>query len=146
MKKTNYIYSIALFISLLGLSACGGEDDPTAQELAFAKLSGSWNLTNGGSVVIDGQDASLNFSGFSFSFTDGTYTTANAGDLFRATGTWIWQDEDAQRLSIDDGKSITIVNLTENQFVFTFTSDGAGGVANSGEGIAGNYTITVIKP
>lgn len=144
MKKTKYIY-IVVFIGLLGFCACGGNDDPTAQELAFEKLSGSWSLSNGGSVVIDGQDASLNFSGFSFSFTDGSYNTANAGDLFRATGTWTWADEAAQRISVDDGKSITIVTLTEQQFVFTFASDGTGGVANSGEGIAGNYTITVNK-
>lgn len=145
MKKINYIGSIALFVCLSLLCSCGGDDDPTAQELAFEKLSGTWSLSSGGSIVIDGQDASLNFSGFSFSFTNGTYSTANAGDLFRASGTWTWQDEEAQRLSIDDGKSITITSLTENQFVFTFTSNGTGGVANSGEGIAGNYTITVNK-
>ncbi|MCE7996432.1 MAG: hypothetical protein HEP71_30925 [Roseivirga sp.] len=144
MKRIKYIYSVVLIISLLGLS-CGGDEDPTAQELAFEKLSGSWNLGNGGSIMIDGQDASANFAGFSFSFTDGTYSTSNAGDMFRATGTWTWADEEAQRISVDDGKSITIVTLTEQQFVFTFTSDGTGGVANTGEGIAGNYTITVNK-
>ncbi len=145
MKKLKYIFSAVVIVSILGLCACGDDDDPTAQELAFEKLAGTWSLANGGSVVIDGQDASLNFSGFSFSFTDGTYTTANAGDLFRATGTWSWQDEAAQRITIDDGKTITITTLTEQQFVFSFTFNGTGGVANSGEGIAGNYTITVNK-
>lgn len=145
MKKLKYIYSAVLVIAILGLSSCGSDDDPTAQELAFEKLSGTWNLANGGSIMIDGQDASLNFAGFSFSFTDGTYSTANAGDLFRATGTWSWQNEAAQSITIDDGKTITIATLTEQQFVFTFTSNGTGGVANSGEGIAGNYTITVNK-
>lgn len=145
MKKLKYIYSAVLITGILCLSGCGSDDDPSAQELAFEKLEGTWSLANGGSVVIDGQDASLNFAGFSFSFADGTYNTSNAGDLFRATGTWSWQDQQAQRITIDDGKSITITTLTEQQFVFSFTSGGTGGVANSGEGIAGNYTITVNK-
>ena len=135
-----------MVVMLPWMSSCSGDDDPTAQELAFEKLAGSWDLTSGGSVIVDGQDASLNFSGFSFSFTDGAYSTVNGGDLFSATGTWVWQDEEAQIITLDDDKDITIVSLTENQFVFSFTFNGTGGVVNSGDGIAGNYTITVTKP
>lgn len=144
MKK-QYISTILLSLVILFATACGGEDDPNAQQLAFEKLSGSWDLSQGGSVIIDGQDASANFVGFAFSFTDGGYTTTNAGDLFRATGTWQWVNEDAQTLSVDDGKTITITALTETNFIFAFTSDGGEGAANHGEGIAGNYTITVNK-
>ncbi len=147
MKKQQIhapIYILLLsFIIILSTTACGGDDDPTAQQLAFEKLSGSWDLSQGGSIVIDGQDASANFTGFAFSFTDGSYSTTNAGDMFRASGTWQWTDEAAQQLSIGDGKTITIVDLTETSFVFSFTSDGNAGAANHGEGIAGNYTITV---
>lgn len=145
MKTTKHRYTLILLLvsSIIFTTACGGDDDPTAQQLAFEKLSGSWDLTQGGSIVIDGQDASANFTGFAFSFTDGSYATTNAGDMFRATGTWQWVDEEAQSLSVDDGKTITIMSLTETSFVFTFTSDGTGGTANHGEGIAGNYTITV---
>ncbi|MCE7996783.1 MAG: hypothetical protein HEP71_32785 [Roseivirga sp.] len=148
MKKQSIHRQIPRLIVLLtfiiiSTTACGGDDDPTAQELAFEKLSGSWDLTQGGSIIIDGQDATANFTGFAFSFTDGGYSTTNAGDMFRASGTWQWTDEEAQQLSVDDGKTITIVTLTETSFVFTFTSDGNAGTANHGEGIAGNYTITV---
>lgn len=145
--KNPYTYIQTLFLSCLIIlaTACSQDDDPAAQQLAFEKLSGSWDLSQGGSVIIDGQDASLNFAGFTLSFTDGSYATTNGGDLFRATGTWQWADEEAQTLMIDDGKVITIVSLTETAFVFTFTSNGSGGVANQGEGIAGNYTFTVNK-
>jgi hypothetical protein len=140
--KTKYISTYTLLFVLFIVSAlsCGGDDDPTLQDLAFEKLSGSWDLSQGGAMIIDGQDASANFVGFAFSFTDGGYTTTNAGDLFRATGTWEWADEAAQQLNIDDGKVLTIQELTETQFVFSFTTNGVGGAAN---GIAGNYTITV---
>ncbi len=108
-------------IVVIVFASCGGDDDTTALQLAFEKLSGSWDLSQGGSIIIDGQDATANFTGFAFSFTDGSYTTTNAGDMLRASGTWEWTDEEAQQLSIDDGKTITIVTLTETLFVFTFT-------------------------
>ena len=139
-KKHTLLYTLLSTLFIISALSCGGDDDPTAQDLAFENLSGSWDLGQGGAIIIDGQDASANFVGFAFSFTDGGYTTTNAGDLFRATGTWEWTDEAAQQLSIDDGKTITIVELTETRFVFSFTTNGVGGAAN---GIAGNYTITV---
>ncbi len=147
MKNIKLIKTITFLFTLGILSAmsCGSEEDPSAQQLAFEKLAGSWDISQGGSIVIDGQDATANFTGFAFSFTDGGYTTTNAGDMFRASGTWEWVNEEAQELSIDDGKTITIITLTETLFVFSFTSDGNAGTANHGEGIAGNYTITVNK-
>lgn len=139
MKK-QFLYTLLLSFAIIFTTACGGDDGPTAQQLTFQKLSGNWDLNQGGSIMIDGQDASANFVGFTVSIADGTYSTTNAGDLFRATGTWQWVDEEAQQLSIDDGKTISIADLTENTFVFNFTTNGSGGAAN---GIAGNYTITV---
>jgi hypothetical protein len=139
-KKHTLLYTLLSTLLIISALSCGGDDDPTAQDLAFENLSGSWDLSQGGTVMIDGQDASANFVGFAFSFTDGGYTTTNAGDLFRATGTWEWADEEAEGLLIDDGKVITIIELTETQFVINFTTNGVGGSAS---GIAGNYTITV---
>ncbi len=141
MKTITFLFTLGI----LSAMSCGNEEDPSAQQLAFEKLAGSWDISQGGGIVIDGQDATANFTGFAFSFTDGGYTTTNAGDMFRASGTWEWVNEEAQELSIDDGKTITIITLTETLFVFSFTSDGNAGTANHGEGIAGNYTITVNK-
>ncbi len=142
--KALYKYIIVILVLSIGLS-CGGDDaPPSAQEMAFERLSGSWDLTQGGSIVVDGVDASLNFPGFSLSFTDGGYNTTNAGDLFKASGTWDWADQDAQRISLDDGKLVTIITLTEESFVFTFEF-GGGGQANLVNGTSGNYTISVNK-
>ncbi len=87
----------------------------------------------------------FNYPGFNLSFTDGAYNTSNAGDLFKAIGTWDWSDEDAQGILLDDGKLITIVDLTENRFVFSFQFSGSGGQANLIDGTSGNYVITVNK-
>ncbi len=143
--KALYKYLIAILVLSVGLS-CGGDDaPPSVQEQAFERLSGAWDLTQGGSIVVDGVDASLNYPGFTLSFTDGAFNTTNAGDLFDATGTWEWADTDAGTIQLGDGKLITIINLTETEFEFSFQFNGTGGQANDIDGTAGNYVITVNK-
>lgn len=106
--------SLILIISLL-FFACGsdGASEPSAQEAAFAKLSGQWTMGSSGSIILDGQDISLNFANFSLSFANGTYQTTNAGDLFSASGTWEWVNENARQLILDSGEEVNIQNLTE---------------------------------
>ncbi len=129
--------------SVLTIS-CNG-DDPQAQtrnEIAFEKLSGNWTLGATGSIKLDGADVSLNYPGFSLSFTDGGYSTQNAGDLLSAVGTWQWVGEEADLIRLDTGEQVTIQEITESTFSFSFTSNGTGGEA---AGIAGVYAITVVK-
>lgn len=134
-------YLLAI-VALFLITSCGSDDPstPTAQAEAFEKLSGSWTLGATGSITVDGQDVSLNYPGFTLSFTDGGYRTTNAGDLFSATGTWSWVDDSANRITLGTGEEVTIISLTETRFQFSFSFDGA--IAT---GIAGNYTITVEK-
>lgn len=144
MKSRIRRYSKSLFIlSLVSVMvSCNGDDSPTAQALAFEKLAGSWDLSQG-SIMVDGQDVSLNYAGFSLSFTDGNYMTTNAGDLFSATGTWEWIDQEARSLRLQDGKEVTIGTLTETSFVFSFSFTRP--IANLESGTSGSYTITVNK-
>jgi hypothetical protein len=84
-----------VILMLVMVSSCGKDDPSTPDErdLAFEKLSGSWTLGSTGGVTVDGQDVSLNYSGFLLSFTDGAFTTINAGELFNASGNWSWANE-----------------------------------------------------
>ena len=143
--KIRYIHTIllALAISLMSTS-CNPDDgpaDPRATEIAFEKLAGQWTLGQFGSIKVDGADVSANYPDFGLSFTDGSYTTTNAGELFNASGTWDWSDESGRTVDLDDGKIINIQQLTPIKFVFSFTkSDGP-----VRAGVAGNYIITVEK-
>ena len=147
MKRIITYLLPVLLIGWSGLLSCENDDPavPSAQDEAFEKLSGDWDLENGGSILLDGQDVSLNYAGFSLSFADGTYQTVNAGELFDASGTWQWTDEMAQQITLDDGKTITILELNEIEFRFSFTYNSGGGVANGVDGVSGNYEITVFK-
>lgn len=123
------------------LWSCGNDDNPgRGSDVVFQKLAGDWSLGTSGGIVLDGQDISLNYPGFTLSFADGTYQTTNGGDLFRATGTWQWADEAGRVLTLDTGEDVTIVKLTQSDFEFTFFHAG-----NVRAGIQGNYTVNVSK-
>ena len=137
-----YTFVLMAALALFSLS-CDPDDpmEPSLQELAFEKLSGQWTLGQFGSIKVDGSNVSANYPGFALSFANGTYTTTNAGDLFKASGTWEWAGESAEVVNLDDGKVVNINSLTTSKFVFSFTkSDGP-----VRAGLAGNYVVTVEK-
>lgn len=140
LKKSTYLVLILSVFLLLPSCGTEGTSEPDAQALAFELLAGNWGFGTNGTIVLDGQDVSLNFAGFSLSFTDGSYQTTNAGDLLSASGTWSWVNENAQQLLLDTGEEVTIQNLTQTSFEFSFFHQG-----NTAAGIQGNYTITVNK-
>lgn len=142
----NFIYKITcLLVFIMTVIACGNDgapDEPSQQELTFENLAGQWGLPITGGIVVDGVDLSLNYEGFNLSFTDGGYNTSNAGTLFQATGTWEWANESTTtQISLDDGKSINIQNLSTTEFVFSFTHT-TGGVSS---GTNGSYVVTLNK-
>ena len=140
-RKYTHILILALAIMSFSCTPDDGPADPRAIDLAFEKLAGQWSFGQFGSIKVDGADLSPNYPGFALSFTNGGYTTTNAGDLFNASGTWEWSDETGRTVDLYDGKTINIQQLTLTKFVFSFTkSDGP-----VRAGIVGNYVITVEK-
>lgn len=149
-KKALSIFETLLWIVLIWAFSmgCGGDDAPpapTPQEEAYAILSGGWGISQGGGINLDGHDVSLNYFGFTLSFSDGVYVTTNAGNLFSARGVWNWANEEAGMINLDDGKVLSIVSLTAEEFIFSFQLNSTGGVANGASGISGNYVVTVNK-
>ncbi len=139
MRFRKYI-SILFIFTVVALPSCKDDDNPTLRDLAFRLLAGGWSIGTQGSIVLDGEDISLNYPGFTLSFADGTYETTNAADLFRASGTWEWTDDEGTVLTLDTGEEITINRLRLNEFSFSFFH--AGSVR---AGIQGNYVISVFK-
>ncbi|MGW8123547.1 hypothetical protein ACV07N_12880 [Roseivirga echinicomitans] len=140
-NKLNIAVLIMCVVLVIG---CGSDDQPggpTAPEEAFEILAGDWTFGTNGNIKLDNQDVRNNYPGFALSFTDGTYTTTNGGDLFRATGTWTWADQTGTRITLDTNEEVNIVTLTERSFKFSFTHTG-GGVA---AGTSGNYVVSLEK-
>jgi hypothetical protein len=138
-------FIILLVVLVAILSSCGGKDGepdgPSDQDLAFEKLSGAWTLSNGESISLDGSNVSANYTGFTLSFTNGSFTTTNAGDLFPASGTWEWVGETTNQIRTGRGKVVTISTLTTNSFQFSFAKN----ASNAAAGIGGSYVIALNK-
>jgi hypothetical protein len=138
--RLNYLLFLVLFISI---ASCGGGDDgpalPTDQELAQEILEATWSLGGGGAITLDGRNVANNYNGFTLNIADGTFTTTNAGDLFPASGTWQWVGETDNQVRTGEGKEITISDLSETTFTFSFTKSSGNSVA----GVSGNYVITL---
>jgi hypothetical protein len=108
----------------------------TAQAHVFEVLSENWGFGPTGSITLYNQEVSLNYSGVALSFTDGTYTTTNGGDLFNATGTWTY--ELVRHITLDNKGEVSILELIPGIFEFSFTQVGGAVVAET----SGNYVIT----
>ncbi|WP_157716175.1 hypothetical protein [Roseivirga echinicomitans] len=141
INRTKTLSALVLIVMII--IGCGTVDPNGLinQELAFEKLAGDWIYGVNGQITLDGQDVSLNYPDFSISFADGTYTTINGGNLFRATGTWTWVSEVAGSINLDTGEEVTILDLSVTRFKFSFTHSGGGVVA----GTSGNYTVSLEK-
>ncbi|WP_141655462.1 hypothetical protein [Roseivirga seohaensis] len=141
--NSNKIKIGVLIMFVMLVIGCKSDDPsgPTAQEEAFELLAGDWTFGTNGGIMLDNQDVSQNYPGFALSFTDGTYTTTNGGDLFRATGTWTWANQNAGSITLDTGEEVNILELGPGSFKFSFTHTG-GGVA---AGTSGNYVVSVEK-
>lgn len=142
-RKIIILMQVAAF-GVVCLMSCGGggddgTDEPSAQERALEDLTGTWRLA---SITVDGNDITANYPGFTFSYTEATYTTVNAKILFKASGTWSWADNTTSTLfNLDDGKSISITLLNQSEFGLAFTHTSGGSAA----GVSGNYRITMSR-
>lgn len=144
MKIIRSITVLSLLILVLN---CQNEnDDPSPQDLALQRLTaGEWTLGTTGFVQLDGQDVSANYPGFTLSFNNQQYQTTNAGNLFRASGSWEWVGASSNQLITDDGLDVTIRDLTANRLEFTFILTSTRSVAAGTEGIRGSYRIRLVK-
>tara|TARA_A100000171_G_C2140113_1_gene154492 strand:- start:430 stop:885 length:456 start_codon:yes stop_codon:yes gene_type:complete len=138
------VFSLLIILMIVVIvSACGGDDgpsEPTAQEIAQQLLESTWTLENG-SIMLDGQNVSANYTGFTLVVADGSFTTTNAGDLFPAIGTWKWVGQTNNQAETGRGKQLTFSTLDATTFVFSFTKTSSNAVA----GVSGNYVITLKK-
>lgn len=161
---THYLLPVAASCLLL-IFSCGDDDGPkgpTAQETATQTLTSSdWSLANGGRVTLNSLDVTDLYTGMtvSFLFSSSTdvnpYGTTNSGGpngnnrLFDASGTWSWADgitASVIHLVEDNSKSnITITELTENRFSFSFQQLSNRSTANGVEGLAGSYVVTLTR-
>jgi len=118
------------------------QPDPLQVQLNALLQNGgaSWS-TVGGTVRKDGFDVSSQFTGFTVTFGEFTYTTQNSVDTaWPGSGTWQFSNNNPNTILRDDGVLID-VSLSSNFLHLRFTVDGSAG--GRVEGIAGEFIFAL---
>ena len=151
MKKLK-ITSLAFVLALIVVASCKPKEtiEPTAEELQLDKLVSAWNNST---VTLDGTADSGDWSAFTVTFADGSYTSSgvSAGrenTVWKSNGTWKFKnagtaDVDVNTIERGDGVIMTIV-VDEASLTMTFGYDET---ANAGrtDGITGNWVFSMTK-
>jgi hypothetical protein len=108
-----------LALCLLIIGSCSKKDDPSAEEINKGLLSsGTWKIS---SVAVDGVDRASLFTGMTLQFQAGSYTTANGGAVWPASGNWSFIDANALSIKRSDDVTVTISTITETSLVLGLT-------------------------
>ncbi len=130
MRKSNKLFAV-LFLGMIILAGCGGDEPPapgvnndpdpdpelSPQDIRKEELmSGPWVPSK---VVRDGVDVSDEYSSFSLSVGDFTYTSTGGAPVWPASGTWAFSGDKIDEIVRDDGIIIK-VTVTETTLKLTF--------------------------
>ncbi len=146
-KWISRVWSILLTLTigmmLLGFSGCSSGDPEPADPKT--KLYASWQVGTSGYLKRDGVIVTSNYSGFEVTFTSaGTYTSKNAGLVFKTSGTFSWTGDKADSFN-RDGEIPTAVTLQEDgSLILSFQLD-TNDVSGRQTATVGNWEI-VLQP
>jgi hypothetical protein len=130
------VITLGLIALALGVSSCGDDDDPAADQDALVR---TWTLGTAGTVKKDDLDVTADYAGLQVTFIkDGTYTAQHAGHLFAPSGTWVRKS--SAQLMLDGDFEITIVSVTTTDLSLklTLNEDDLGGRVKA---LVGEYDL-----
>jgi hypothetical protein len=133
LKSTDMILrnllSAAVLVTIFQYSSCksGGDDPVPATEIEkVSKLligdgtvGTTWTVST---VTVDGIDYSEVFTGFTLTFSEAGFNSTNGTVVFDVSDSWTLNDT-ATKLTAGNGLELTITELTDNKFVFSFLWD-----------------------
>jgi hypothetical protein len=141
MKQIKIIILSAIVAGVAMLMSCGGGDDPSPQQQMTNQLvnGGEAWRASGGTVTVDGSNVTSDWSGFTITFTEDTYTTSGslASEVWPSSGTWDFANETTtSNLQRGDGTSMN-VSIDNNELTITF--DAPWGINGRTTSIGGGY-------
>ncbi|MEQ9166853.1 MAG: hypothetical protein RLO12_11385 [Fulvivirga sp.] len=149
MKSLKYSLAVITVIGLLVMMGCDsggseGQPDPFEQQIELLVNNGRpWVAPAETSVIKDGFDVSDQFTGFSVTFSEGTFRTENAlASAWPAEGNWQLSANNVNTILRGDGVAMQ-TQLTGNTLTLTFTAGGpSGGRTNS---VVGEFQFVLIS-
>ena len=119
MKKQNiqiWISRLVLsMIVLLSISLSSCKDDetpqPSAKDIATEKLTAAtWKMTK---VTVDGVDQTSVYKDLTLTFTNTNYSSTNGKVIWPASGSWLFDNDQATSIKRNDGLVMSVENLTD---------------------------------
>lgn len=151
MKVITYTFTAVLLLASLTFCGCKDEEgvDPNAavlnEQLSILMNSGKpWVLGTAGSVKKDNVDVGSQFAGFKLTIGNKTYNTQNSlSHVFKASGTWGFQGNDANVILKDGSTEVSVSNLN-GILTLRFNAAGTpqGGRASS---VSGEYVFNLVS-
>jgi len=127
------VITLGLIALGLGVSSCS-DDSPAAEQDALVK---TWTP---GTVKKDEADVTADYTGLQITFVeDGTYTSQNAGHLFKASGTWARKG--TTQLTLDSSLEVTIGSVSATDLGLQLTLSEADLAGGRIQALVGEYDI-----
>lgn len=158
MKRFLNVWFMA--VALFALAACGGGGDgdgggnpdpqPTPEQQQTAKIAGTNSKTwRASAITLNGAPAqNYDTQTFSVTFTTAKNYSTSAGDpIFRASGSWNYQNDNLNSLIFDNDQNVvaTVSNLNAQGTQMTLTIDFELQSAGSRvEAINGTYVFNLV--
>ncbi len=134
------VVTVVCCLSLLNyLISCNDDDGPSAEQIRLQEHSATWAL---GSVTNDGNDVTSQFTGFSLSIDQFSFTTENGGNAWPTSGTYSFIENDLDRLQRSDGVEITIDAINNDDLSLSFQVSTLPGGRTAG--ITGNFIFSLV--
>jgi hypothetical protein len=107
---------------LLTIAGCKNDDELTAQARITSILTSAEAWQNP-EVTVDGIDYSDLYKDFSIKFTNSTYSTIKGSPVWAASGTWVFLNEEATFMKMDDFREVEINSITNDFLELSFQWD-----------------------
>ena len=141
----NTISRVASFILVLitiSISGCGNDEPTVSEKMEAMMVSSEWTKPT---VTVDGVDQSSLYQNFTIQFSKGTYSSSGGSPLWPASGTWVFADETATKLTLDGKKEVQINEITDSILELALQNDNTTFVTGRSNSIKGKNVFKLKK-
>ena len=139
--KSKLTFLAALIVLGVVFSSCKKktEEPKSDEQIQLEKLTGTWAVPAGppaNAVTFQSNDLSSDWSSFTITFTDGSFSTTGnsySPEVWPTSGSWSFANGDVNTLMRGDGIDINI-SVSETTLTMSFTYTTPGGRLNGVDG------------
>ena len=129
---------VCLFGAFHFMAGCKSDDGPNPEQVRLQELSQTWVL---GTVTNDGNDVTSQFTGFSLTVDQFSFTTQNGGNAWPGSGTYSFVENDLDRILRSDGVEMSVTGISSDDLTLSFQISTVSGGRISG--VNGSFVFSL---